>query len=65
MQLGEDELREIGNSVQTHLREWMERTYFVKRDTETRESLIRLEPELKSQRELLAENMRLMEKRFD
>jgi hypothetical protein len=43
----------------------MVHTYFAKRDSETRESLMRLESELKSRRELFTENIRLMEKRFD
>ena len=65
MQLGDEELKEIGSYVQTHLSEWIEHTDFVKKDSETRESLFRLETELKSQRELHGQNMRLMEKRFD
>jgi hypothetical protein len=56
----EEELQEIGEYVKSHLHEWL-----LERDIETRETLIRLETELQGQRELLKQNMTLMEKRFE
>jgi predicted nuclease with TOPRIM domain len=60
MELREEDLQAVGEYVREHLPEWL-----LQRDVELRESQVRLETELKGQRELLQQNMALMEKRFE
>ena len=60
MHFQEEELKEIGEYVRERLPEWL-----LQRDAELRESQVRLEAELKGQRELLHRHMDQSEKRFE
>ncbi len=60
MHFQEEELQEIGEYVRSRLPEWL-----LQRDVELRESQVRLETELKGQRELLHRHMDQSEKRFN
>jgi glutathione S-transferase len=68
MTLGEEELQKIGLYVQSHLPEWFERSNITayKRDREIDmvERIVRVEEELKSQRELMKQGFESMDKRF-
>ena len=72
MELYEEDLQAVGEYVQAHLGEWLKNTGAGKaeetlreRDVAARESLARLETELKGQRELLHRHMDQSEKRFE
>lgn len=72
MELHEEDLQAVGEYVQAHLGEWLQKTETGKaaetlweRDVAVRESLARLETELKGQRELLHRHMDQTEKRFE
>ena len=69
MALKEEELQVIGEYVQNHLAEWLpEQTYSpatFNYPLELTERMIRVEEELKNQRELMKQGFELMEKRFE
>ncbi len=72
MELHEEDLQAVGEYVQAHLGEWLQKTETGKaaetlreRDVAVRESLARLETELKGQRELLHRHMDQTDKRFE
>ena len=72
MELHEEDLQAVGEYVQAHLGEWLQKTEAGKtaetlreRDVAVRESLARLETELKGQRELLHRHMDQTDKRFE
>ena len=78
MTLGENELRQIGEYVRGNLPAWMEEISFSHRDLPVQlvERMVRVEEELKAQRELMAvrfsavdrkfeDTLSYMEKRFD
>ncbi len=69
MALKEEELSQIGSYVKDHLPEWLTGInliqYLPDYDRELRERQIRVEEELKNQRELMKQGFDLMEKRFE
>ena len=64
MELSAETLEAIGRYVRGNLGAWM-REVQLDRDIELRERTVRVEEELKAQRELMREGFAQMEKRFD
>ncbi len=64
MELSAETLEAIGRYVRGNLGAWM-REVDLDRDIELRERTVRVEEELKAQRELMREGFAQMEKRFD
>ena len=67
MALAQGDLEEIGRYVREHIPEWMgeEGRVSLIREFDLRERIVRVEEELKHQRELMEQGFALMEKRFD
>ena len=68
MELKEKDLVRIGEYVQQHLRQWMEEANTRRLqvwDLEQRERIIRVEEELKSQRDLMKQGFDMTERRFE
>lgn len=69
MTLGEEELNKIGAYVQSHLPEWLARSNVVPftrdRELDLVERMVRVEVELKSQRELMKQGFESMDRRFE
>ena len=68
MTLGDEELQKIGLYVQFHLPEWFERSisaYKRDREIDLLERMVRVEEELKSQRELMKQGFETVDKRFE
>jgi hypothetical protein len=67
MALAQGDLEEIGRYVREHIPEWMGEQGRVSliREFDLRERIVRVEEELKHQRELMEQGFALMEKRFD
>ncbi len=69
MALGEQELRTIGDYVKTRLPEWLSSMNYHPRpdkyDLEIRDRMVRVEEELKNQRELMLRGFEQIDKRFE
>ena len=69
MSLQEAELEQIGSYVRTHLGEWLAESQVVwspeAYERDLRERMVRVEEELRHQRELMQQGFALMEKRFE
>ena len=67
MALAQGDLEEIGRYVREHIPEWMgeEGRVSLIREFDLRERIVRVEEELKHQRELMEQGFALMEKRFE
>ncbi len=67
MALAQGDLEEIGRYVREHIPEWMgeEGRVSLIREFDLRERIVRVEEELKHQREPMEQGFVLMEKRFD
>jgi hypothetical protein len=69
LELGNEELKKIGEYVQTHLSEWIHGSNVIAfktdREIELLERMIRVEEELKNQREIMKQGFDLMDKRFE
>jgi len=67
MALAQGDLEEIGRYVREHIPEWMGEQGRVSliREFDLRERIVRVEEELKHQRELIEQGFALMEKRFE
>ncbi len=64
MNLGPEELQKIGDYVRLHLIEWIPRTS-TERELNLVERIVRVEEELKSQRELMIQGFQAVDKRFE
>ena len=69
MPLQEAELEQIGGYVRTHLGEWLAQAQVAwspeSYERDLRERILRVEEELRHQRELMQQGFALMEKRFE
>ncbi len=69
LELGNEELKKIGDYVQGHLSEWIREAnvieYKTHREIELIERMVRVEEELKNQRELMNLGFTTMNKRFE
>ena len=69
LELGNEELKKIGDYVQGHLSEWIRGAnvieYKTHREIELIERMVRVEEELKNQRELMNLGFTTMNKRFE
>jgi hypothetical protein len=65
MTLGPEELQKIGEYVRLHLPDWMQGMPAAGRDNDLIERAIRVEEELKAQRELMRIRFEAMESRFE
>lgn len=68
MELTHDHLEQIGTYVREHLGEWIcvaEPPVVVRMDAHYLERMVRIEEELKAQRELMQQGFGSMEKRFE
>jgi len=68
MELTRDHLEQIGTYVREHLGEWIrvaEPPVVVRMDAHYLERMVRIEEELKAQRELMQQGFGFMEKRFE
>ena len=64
MELSHETLESIGHYVRNNLGTWL-RELTSERDIELRERTVRVEEELKAQRDLMRQGFELMEKRFE
>ena len=64
MELSHEQLESIGRYVRGNLSAWIGEIY-TPRDIQLSERMVRLEEELKGQRELIQQGFALMEKRFE
>ena len=64
MELSHEQLESIGRYVRGNLSAWIGEIY-TPRDIQLSERMVRLEEELKGQRELMQQGFALMEKRFE
>ncbi len=64
MNLGPEELQKIGDYVRLHLTEWLPRPTTTEREINLVERIVRVEEELKSQRELMKQGFEAVDKRF-
>ncbi|SIQ40530.1 hypothetical protein SAMN05920897_10886 [Alkalispirochaeta americana] len=64
MDLSLEQLEAIGRYVRSNLPVWMGEVY-TQRDVQLNERMVRLEEELKGQRELMQQGFALMDKRFE
>jgi len=64
MELSHEQLESIGRYVRGNLSAWIGEVY-TPRDIQLSERMVRLEEELKGQRELMQQGFALMEKRFE
>ena len=69
LELGNEELKKIGDYVQNHLSEWIRGANVIElktnKDIELLERMVRVEEELKNQRELMNLGFTSMNKRFE
>ena len=65
MELSQDALRQIGEYVKAHIPEWVRDTPEIQREYDLRERAVRVEEELKTQRQLMERGFNAMEKRFE
>ena len=69
MALQEEELAQVGGYVKAHLGEWMAERHLGKPlevyEMEVRERMVRVEEELKHQRELMLQGFERMDRRFE
>ena len=65
MELSPDTLRQIGEYVKAHIPEWVRDTPEIQREYDLRERTVRVEEELKAQREIMERGFDAMEKRFE
>jgi hypothetical protein len=69
MPLVQEDYDAIGEYVQKHMSEWLENQTFAKPpqvyEIELRERMVRVEEELKNQRDLMKQGFDLMDKRFE
>ncbi len=63
MNLGPEELQKIGDYVRLHIAEWLPRTT-TEREINLVERIVRVEEELKSQRDLMKQGFEAVDKRF-
>ena len=67
MELSQENLETIGSYVRKNLRNWLGETFsesYLQRDLELRDRMIRVEEELKTQRELMKQGFEQIELRF-
>ena len=69
LELGNEELKKIGDYVQSHLSEWVHGSNVIEfktnREMDLLERMVRVEEELKNQRELMNIGFTSMDKRFE
>lgn len=69
MALEQEDFKKISEFVQEHLTEWLTKQSYAKPpqvyEIELRERMVRVEEELRSQRELMKQGFEIMEKRFE
>ena len=65
MQLEKEQLDQIGSYVRTHINEWLDETSSRYSQTRLGERIIRVEEELKSQREILTRGFDQIDKRLE
>ncbi len=65
MNLGPEELQKIGDYVRLHLSEWLPRPTTTEREINLVERIVRVEEELKSQRDLMIQGFKAVDKRFE
>lgn len=67
MALDQEQLEKIGDYVRIHLREWIGEVNHpvISYDADIRERFVRVEEELRTQRELMKQGFEFMEKRFE
>ena len=69
LELGSEELKKIGDYVQSHLGEWVRESsgieFKANREIDLLERMVRVEEELKNQRELMNLGFTSMDKRFE
>jgi chromosome segregation ATPase len=64
MELSQDALEQIGEYVKRHIPEWVRDTPEMQREYDLRERIVRVEEELKKQRELMERGFDTMNTRF-
>ena len=69
LELGNEELKKIGEYVQSHINDWVHGSNIIdfktNREIELLERMVRVEEELKNQRELMNLGFTAMDKRFE